>query len=802
METESTKRARFRNGILGAACIPLIAALCLFYTCLQDPLFDRPYSSVLLDRNGDLLGATIAGDEQWRFPPGDAVPEKFAKALITFEDKRFRSHPGVDPLAVLRALWLNLKEGRVVSGASTLTMQVIRLSRAGRPRSPVEKVIEAVLALRLEMSASKDDILALFAAHAPFGGNVVGLEAAAWRTFSRSPDRLSWAETALLAVLPNSPALIHPGRNRTLLLHKRNGLLDRLAQRGLMDELTLKLSKAEPLPKSPRPLPRLAPHLLARLRCRPGGGSAGESFSTTLDKGLQSQAVRVLERHHRRLAESRIRNAAALILRTDTHEVLAYVGNVGAFDTGKDGNQVDCVTARRSTGSILKPLLYAALIEAGELLPKELVPDVPSHWGGFAPQNFNREYRGAVPADQALSRSLNVPAAHMLSRYGVDRFQDFLKRLGMTTLFRSSRDYGLSLILGGAEGSLWEITGIYAGLGKLMLTQFGSADAPGLPFRKPRLFEDPPEEPGPSPSLSPVSAGASWLTLEAMTRLTRPGIESSLQDIGSSPRIAWKTGTSYGFRDAWAVGVTPCFTIGVWAGNADGEGRPELVGIRAAAPILFDLAGLLDTGPWFEPPEDGLVEIEVCARSGLRRGPHCPEWRKCLAPPAGLKTGPCTYCRTIHLDPETLLRADSACRPVSGLVQARWFVLPPRMAWFYRRFHADYEPLPPFTPGCGESAGTERSTFSLLYPNRNSLIYVPVELSGLPGRAVFQAAHTRPEARIFWHLDEEYLGVTREIHQMAAAPGPGPHTLTLVDDAGEILTVPFAVITKTAARHP
>lgn len=797
------RRTRLKRLLLCTACATLLIALALFWACLPQPLFDRPYSRVLLDRNNLLLGASIAKDEQWRFPPMERVPEKFSRALILYEDKRFRSHPGVDPLAVARALWLNLKEGRVVSGASTLTMQVIRLSRNGRPRTLAEKLIEAFLALRLELSADKEEILGLFAAHAPFGGNVVGLEAAAWRYFGRRPDQLSWAENALLAVLPNSPALIHPGRNRSLLLEKRNALLDLLAREGIIDSLTLRLSKAEPLPDRPCPIPQLSPHLLARVRSSPHFRDKGPRFHTTLDKALQVQTLQVLTRHHGRLSQNGIYNAAAIILDTRTNKVRAYVGNVGDFNEGRHGNQVDLITSMRSTGSILKPLLYAALLDAGELLPQQLVPDIPSHWGGFSPQNYNLEYQGAVPADQALARSLNVPAAHMLARYGVDRFHDFLKSLGMTTLFREPRDYGLSLILGGAEGTLWEIAGIYAGLGRAARAHSSPWHEGGsFPFFDPLLF-DAREIRAKSPSRPPVSPGPGWLTLEAMTHLTRPGIESALEIIGTSGRLAWKTGTSYGLRDAWSVGVTQGFTIGVWAGNADGEGRPELTGIKAAAPILFDLFGLLGNSPWFEQPQGELVEVEVCAFSGHRKSPHCPRTRCALVPPSGLKTGPCPYCRTIHLDPDTGLRADSTCVPIQELIAEKRFSLPPTMSWFYQRYHADFQPPPPFMDECRHASTLpEKPSLSLLYPGRNSSIYVPRELDGRTGRAVFEAAHCNDKARVFWHLDQKYLGFTRDIHQMAVAPEPGPHTITLVDDTGEMLSTRFTIIAKTRPPAP
>ncbi|HEX9187047.1 MAG TPA: transglycosylase domain-containing protein, partial [Vicinamibacteria bacterium] len=436
--------------------------------------FDDPLSTVVLDRDGALLGASIAADGQWRFGVADAVPEKFAAAITCFEDRRFYSHPGVDPLALARALASNLRQGRVVSGGSTLTMQVVRLARKGRPRTLVEKAVEVVLAVRLSLSVSKAGVLGLYAAYAPFGGNTVGLDAAAWRYFGREARQLSWGETATLAVLPNAPSLVHPGRNRGLLLAKRNRLLDALHARGAIDAMTAVLAKREPLPPAPERLPMLAPHLVERVRAGERGrpfraGDASPWVRTTLKRDVQERAAEILRRQRRTLAENGVWNAAALVLDVPTGEVLAYVGNQWPPGPGEHGEHVDVVPARRSTGSVLKPLLFASMLEAGEVLPAQLVPDVPTHVGSFHPENFDRAYSGAVPAAQALARSLNVPAVRLLRAHGVDRFSAVLRRLGVTTLDRPGGHYGLALILGGAEGTLWDVTGVYAGLARSAL---------------------------------------------------------------------------------------------------------------------------------------------------------------------------------------------------------------------------------------------------------------------------------------------------------------------------------------------
>lgn len=788
-----------RRGAFRAA-LATILLLLAFWAFVPVVSFDDPLSTVVLDRDGELLGASIAADGQWRFGVAEAVPEKFEAAITCFEDRRFGWHPGVDPLALARAAASNLRQGRVVSGGSTLTMQVVRLSRKGRPRTMVEKAIEGVLALRLTLSLSKKQVLGLYAAYAPFGGNTVGLDAAAWRYFGRDARQLSWAETAALAVLPNAPALVHPGRNRDRLLAKRDRLLETLRERGVIDAMTADLARREPLPPAPAPVPMLAPHLVARLRLEQGvrrfhAGDASPWVRTTLRKPVQERVAEIVGRHRRVLDESGVSNAAALVLDVPTGEVLAYVGNQWPPRGGDEhGEHVDVVPAARSTGSILKPLLYASMLEAGEVLPAQLVPDVPTHIGSFHPENFDRAYSGAVPAARALARSLNVPAVRMLRAHGVERFAAVLRRLGVTTLTRPGDHYGLALILGGAEGSLWDVTGVYAGVARSALA--ATPDAARGAFFAPTVT---PRDLGrPGPGASPLSPAASYLTLQAMLEVERPGDELSWRAFSSARKVAWKTGTSYGFRDAWAVGVTPRHAVGVWVGNADGEGRPGLTGQQAAAPILFSLFESLPAGGWFPSPPRGLEDVDVCARSGMRASPQCEGRRAELVPPAGLDSPPCSFCRLLHTDATGEWQVHGDCEPVAALRTVSWFVLPPALETHYRRVHADYRPPPAFRADCRGALGPSGSaSLSFVYPREEAFVYVPVEMDGSVGRVVFEAAHRDPEARVFWHLDDAFEGETRELHQMALAPRPGPHVLVLVDERGETVRRRFTVVGRS-----
>jgi penicillin-binding protein 1C len=414
----------------------LLAAWLFMRYAPMAPLFEVPRGTLLLDSNGELLGATVAADGQWRLEASGKVPAGFQECLLEFEDRHFFSHHGVHLPSLVRAWKQNRQAGRTVSGGSTLTMQLARMSGAGGPRSHGRKIAEIWKALRLEMRHDKQELLSLYAAHAPFGANVVGLEAAAWRWFGRAPQDMSWAENALLAVLPNAPSLMHPGRHRDALKAKRDRLLGRLHKKGLLDDMEYSLAVEEPLPEAPMDLPRRAPHLLATLAAR---GGAGNTMRTTVDGRLQDRVTAIAERYAPLLQANQVHNAALLVLEVESGRVLAYVGNLAS--AGRDhAGDVDVVQARRSTGSLLKPFLHASMLQAGELMPDQLVADLPTHMEGLSPKNFDRRHEGAVPASQALARSLNVPATRALREHGVDRTLNMLRGMGLLHVDRSASD--------------------------------------------------------------------------------------------------------------------------------------------------------------------------------------------------------------------------------------------------------------------------------------------------------------------------------------------------------------------------
>lgn len=766
----------------------LLAACIGIWRSLPTPLFSAPPSTILLARDESLLGARIAADGQWRFPAGASVPEKFRIALVTYEDKRFSFHLGIDPLALARAVRLNFAQGHTVSGASTITMQTIRLARESQQRNYLNKTVEMLLALRLEMQYSKQEIIELYAANAPFGGNVVGLEAAAWRYFGRDPQRLSWAEICTLAVLPNSPALIHPGRNRDLLLKKRNRLLQSLHETGQLSEMDLRLALLEAIPQQPLALPQLAPHLLDTLHAN---APQTYRFKTTLDANLQRAATDGVRERIKDLSRQGIHNTAALFIDNRNFEVLAYVGNAEYSVNNERGYAVDIVRRPRSSGSILKPLLFATMLDAGEILPTTLIADIPTQYGGYMPENFDHQFRGAVPAQVALSQSLNVPAVRMLKRHGVHRFYDFLKHLGMSSLTRNVDDYGLSLILGGAEVSLWEVAHFYANLSNL--AQPGLVKHPHQ-YHALRLWRDASVA---APTNAEISPGAAWLTLRALLEVSRPGEEGYWKNFSSTRVISWKTGTSWGFRDAWAVGTNSHYTIAVWSGNATGEGRPGLTGSTAAAPLLFDLFNRVERANWFATPELYLKELDVCKDNGFLNNGYC-ETEKQLAPINSNFSQISPHHLRLHLDSSGPFRVHSGCERVFAMRNEDWFSLPPTQEFYFRRHHADYRTLPPFRKDCESALVAEinQRPLDFIYPTEAARIYIPVDFAEKKGLTVFEAVHRKRDSVIHWHLDNQYLGSTRTFHQQALDATPGAHVITIVDQEGNQQSRHFEILAE------
>jgi penicillin-binding protein 1C len=754
--------------LLGGA---LLGSLALVLVPVPQPPFPPDYSTVITAAGGGLLRVYLNQREQWHLPPRPEleIPPALETCVLHFEDRRFYRHPGIDALAIVRAAWQDLRAGRAVSGASTITMQVARLVRP-KPRTLLAKIGEALQAVRLEMRYSKRELLHLYLDHAPYGGNIVGVQTAAWRYFGHPPEQLTWSQAATLAVLPNAPGLVSPQADPLRLRQRRNALLQELYDSGAIDSLTAALAQREDVPRGLIRFPLYAPHLSRQLAL-----SRRNWVHTTIDRQLQRRAADLVSRHSIGLSQTGIHHAAALIAETSSGYVRAYVGSPDFFDAA--AGQVDGVGAPRSSGSLLKPLLYALAMDQGLILPPTLVHDVPTFYGAFAPRNADREYRGLVPAATALTQSLNVPAVRLLNAYGLQAFHGVLRAAGLSTIFRSADEYGLPLIIGGAEVTLWDMAALYRGLGRHGV------------FAPLQILAD--TEPPPS-GVRLVSAGAAQLALDMLREVARPGAEFYWRQYQHQRPLAWKTGTSYGHRDAWAVGVSPAWTVAVWAGNFSGEGSSELSGASSAGPLLFDLFNALPDaadGSWFGAPGEALGTVQLCADTGYTAGPDCPVRMATPAPRHMKPMALCPYHQTVHLSASGHEQVCSLCWAETGHQSVSRLLYPPDIAELLRSRGQSVAALPPHRRQCPSQQDDD--PLEIVYPQPGAHIWLPRDLDGTWQEVVLKAAHRVPDEIVYWYVDDRFLGSTRDQHARAVALDPGWHRLHVVDCSGQSVDARF-----------
>ncbi len=531
------------------------------------------------------------------------------------------------------------------------------------------------------------------------------------------------------------------------------------------------------MPSQPKKLPNLNPQLLAKFRKE---GKNAKTIYSTIDLTLQSQVNNILENHLQILRDNKIYNAAVIITDVHTGEVLTYIGN--SENAGyENSNQVDCAIAPRSSGSILKPLLYAKAMEAGNITPKTLLPDIPSNFGSFKPKNFSGGFEGLLHANTSISKSLNIPLVHLLNRYGLSKFHSDLKEMGCNTLPKPASHYGLSLILGGAEVKLYDLVKIYTALAQNLNGETVFSD---LKLTKDQRLKE---------KNKLINKGAIYETFEAMLEVNRPDEENNWQYFSSSKKIAWKTGTSFGFRDAWSIGVTPDFVVGVWVGNANGEGRPGLTGIKAAAPILFDIFQKLPQKKvWFNLPENEMCKVGICAQSGSRASENCTQIRQEYIPKTCLKTTACIYHHLVHLNSDKTFQVNTDCEQSINIISEKYFVLPGVYEHYYKQGHPEYKCLPEFKSTCGSS--NKRRNIDIIYPQNSQKIYLPKKLDGEQASLVLEAFNRNSNGLLYWHLNHEFLGTTEHIHQWKLRPEKGKYVLTIISDKGEENIIHFEIV--------
>lgn len=572
------------------------------------------------------------------------------------------------------------------------------------------------------------------------------------------------------------------------MLQKRNRLLHKLLDKNIIDSLTYKLSLAEPLPHKPYDLPQTAPHLLDRIAKK----KSGKRVRSTIKSSLQQRVNQLAQQYYLQYKQNEVYNLAVLVVDVKSRNVLAYVGNSPTDKAHQ--KDVDIVTAPRSTGSILKPLLYAGMLSDGKLLPNTLVADVPTQISGYSPENYNRTYDGAVPAHVALSRSLNIPCVLMLQQYGIYKFYEELQKFKIRDINKHPDHYGLSLILGGAEANLWDLCKTYANLSSTLNYYNNTGKYRMKEFADLAIHADHKMNFGKQQQQGQVlDAGSIWLTYNAMKEVNRPTGDEAWKFYDSALELAWKTGTSFGNRDAWAIGTNKNYVVGVWVGNATGEGRPLLTGVGSAAPLLFDVFRLLPRSTWFETPVENLVAEDICQLSGSLAKAGCPKI-KAYIPVNGVRTKICPYHQWVHLDSSENYQVNSSCEPVDQMVTKSWFVLPPVMEWYYKNKHADYAILPPFRADCAAAMGV---SMDFIYPKEYySKIYLTKDFSGEVQPVILKVAHTQPHMKLFWYANDHFLGSTETFHEMPFKSKSGTYLITVTDEYGGELKRKIEVVNE------
>ena len=759
----------------GLGALGLAALLAWTFAPKPDLYALASFSTLVLDRNGRPLQLTPAADGRYRLftPLAEIAPDAIAATLL-YEDRDFFNHPGISPMALARAAWTTYVRRARRVGGSTITMQLARMRFKLDTRSPLGKLRQVARALQIERHYAKDDILEAYLNLAPYGGAVEGIGTASRIYFDKPASALNLGEALALAVIPQNPVARFPAKaaGRKALLTARERLFAHWRQRFGHSQTAL----LAPRFRSPAALPRRAPHFVRDHVPQSGA----PRIRTTLDLDMQTLVEARVRDHVRRRRPDGIRNAAALLLDHDAAQVLALVGSAGFFDDAIAG-QVNGVRAPRSPGSTLKPLLYALALDAGLLHPMSLQKDAPGRFAGFTPENFDRGFLGPVFARDALIHSRNVPTVHTLARFGVGRFRDWLASAGVARLGEAD-DYGLALALGGAEVTMLELARLYA-----LLATGGVLPELATVFPHDRM-------PAPRPRL--LSGEAAFLTLDALFDVPRPDAPGLLA--ANTPAVAWKTGTSFGFRDAWTVGVFDRFTLAVWVGNFDATPNPAFVGRTAAAPLFFAIADSLPrTGRQRQRPAPSpsmnLRRVAVCAPTGDLPGPHCPRTTSSWFIPGVSPIKVSTVHRAVRVDAATGLRA---CRPGAEGVREEVFEFwPSDMEAVFRRAGVAVRRPPPWAPDCGIESLAASGQAPRIRSPEPALTYHAVAAANprQQGDILFSATTDADAEHLFWFVDNQLVAKVARGQPHFWTPRPGRFTVRVVDDSGRADAVAIKV---------
>jgi penicillin-binding protein 1C len=741
--------------------VVLLSAVLLFFLLnLFFPLPDKvEYSTIITGNKGEVIHAFLTRDEKWRMKTElDEISPLLKKTIIEKEDKYFYYHPGVNAVAVGRALVKNIFRMKRTSGASTITMQVAKLLEP-KSRTYFSKTIEMFRAFQLEWKYSKDEILQLYLNLVPYGGNIEGVKSASVLYFKKSPDHLSLAEITALSIIPNRPSSLVMGRNNDLIAKERNRWLNYFAREKVFTQKEITDALNEPLTASRTEVPKLMPQFSFKMK------KTGEAIvKTNIDLNTQLKTEKLVQDYVQPLYHQNIRNAAVMIIDNRTHKVISYVGSADFKDT-VDYGQVNGVKAVRQPGSTLKPLLYGLCIDEGLLTPKAIITDVAVNYDGYAPENYDKKFNGNVTMEFALEHSLNIPAVKALQQLGTEKMITKLSDCNFKSIQQKKKGLGLSMILGGCGTSLEELTGLFAAFaneGVYYKPVFMQGDTV---YNKVRI----------------LSTAADFMVTDILSHVNRPDFPVSWASTAHLPKIAWKTGTSYGRRDAWSIGYNKNYTVGVWVGNFSGQGIPELSGASIATPLLFKIFNTIDydsDAEWFTQPKTCETRI-VCSETGMLPGENCANTVTDYFLPLISAAVVCNNTQEVMISPDEKISYCRYCVPEAGYKKKLFKVMTADVQNYFKENGIAYEMVPMHNPKC-EKIFKEGAPV-ITSPANGTEYFISVKD---PEPIALTCETAIDASKVYWYINNKFYKAADARSKQFFIPDEGPVKISCTDDKG------------------
>ncbi|MEZ5004258.1 MAG: penicillin-binding protein 1C [Chitinophagales bacterium] len=719
------------------------------------------YSKVVLDNKNNFLHAYLSNDDKWRlYTEVNEITPELIQSIRVKEDRFFFYHPGVNPIAVVRAAVNNFRKGYRTSGASTITMQVVRLLHP-RSRKISSKIIEMINAFQLEWHYSKKEILQLYINLLPYGGNIEGIKSASLLYYNKFPQHLSLSEIALLSTIPNNPEKYKVGRDNDILKLKRDQLLHYFDQRKTFSHVIIEDALTEEVTAQRREFQKFAPHF-----CNYVIKNAHENnILTTLNKQFQAQVESLSKAYIKQLKYKDIHNLSVLVIDNHNQNILAYLGSQDFNDADYAG-QVDGTNALRSPGSTLKPLIYALAFDKGLFTPKSVLSDLPINFDGYEPENYDEEYNGLVTIEDALANSLNVPAVKVLNTLSVEEFTSTLSEADFAWIQQNKKTLGLSLALGGCGVTLQELTGLYVAFAN---------DGNWQPLQFLKDHDNRTEK------HQIISKASDFMLYEILTQITRPDLPNEFANAKNLPKIAWKTGTSYGRRDAWSIGYNKNITVGVWAGNFSGKGVPDLSGAEIATPLMIDIFNALDydqSESGFRMP-DSLALRYVCKVSGKVPNDFCNNQILDYYIPQISSQIKCDHLKKVWVNNANTISYCSYCLPNETVMEKLYPNLAGDLITFYEKQNIPYSKIPPHNPNCSHLFADHPP--KITQPSDGAIYYIDTVANE---KILFKADAHNDVKELFWYINDQLVGSSAINEQLFFTLPEGNVEITCTDDKG------------------